>query len=110
MLNLKGTDIFLLSKIAKKINLKDIFPKSKDLTGLPKEQVNLITRDIGINLALTIIENIYLAEEEIILLISKIKNISIENTREMDIEDIFNCIKEIFSNEKILSFFKQSEK
>lgn len=52
-----------------------------------------------------VIDNLYKAEEEIVSLISEIKEISIEEAAK---EDVIPIIKDLLNNEKLKSFLKLS--
>lgn len=52
-----------------------------------------------------VIDNLYKAEEEIVSLISEIKEISVEEAAK---EDVIPIIKDLLNNEKLKSFLKLS--
>jgi len=90
----------MASKIFDKIGLK-INGKDLDFADRSKAQEQL-----GMELMLTVISKIHLAEDEVYTLISDVLGYTKEKVQDMSIEEIVSTLKEIFTNPAIMSFFK----
>lgn len=106
MLSLKGRHIFLISKIVRKMDLKNKLPKTINVTGMTDEEKLLIQEDIGKQFLFMVIENLYLAEQEIIELLAQCSLKTYEEISELSFNELVEMIKELFSSEDFQSFFK----
>lgn len=105
---LKTRDIFKLSKIVKKIGLTNVIKNKKESFKLnenaTKEDRQIQNENFGIEIMLFVVENIYLAENEIIELIAELGNSTIKEVEELSIKEIKDIVKTIFDSEDFESF------
>jgi hypothetical protein len=123
---LKGTDIFAISRIVKKlgINVKEIVKEYSEVQkqsakiskGVPykelsedkQAQVNALSMqmiDLGVNEIFVKLEN---AEEDIIKLMAKATSQTVDQIKDLDMDEFIEIIKGIITNEgfsKSLSMF-----
>lgn len=85
-------ELFLLSKIAKKVGLK------------PKPAENM--RQVGIDVMMQLIENLHLAEDEVVQLFANLKGATPEEVREMDLDVL---LEEFDSVNGFETFFKKAD-
>ena len=98
---LKTTDIFKMSKILKKMNLKREINIKTD-GGQTKTQ-----EQVGVELVISAFESIHLAENEVMEFMSDMAQITKEEL-ENDFEKFFEIIKEFKSIPGLSNFFKQA--
>ncbi|ALY08072.1 hypothetical protein BhaS171_00016 [Bacillus phage vB_BhaS-171] len=92
MRSLKTSDIFKMSKILKKMDLKlDVNDKTTQM-------------EMGVHLIQKLGENLHLAEDEVNAFLSEMVGITPEQFAELPIEDTFEIIK-LFKEQKGLSNF-----
>lgn len=106
---LKTRDIFKLSKIVKKIGLGEVIKNKKDQfkqdqKNISEEQKNIQNENFGIELIMYVVENIYLAENELIELIAELGNCKIEEVEELSIKEIKDIVIKIVKTEDFKSF------
>lgn len=94
--NLKTKDIFKMSKILKKMNLK-----MDDVKGKEQEQV-------GAEMILKIIENIHMAEDEVNIFLADISGMTKEEFEDLDIDKFFEIIKEFKNMPMVGSFLSRA--
>ena len=106
MRKLKGKDIFKMSKILKRIGLKnEIGSIVKSLeTGEDKEELAM---DLGVEFFAMIIENIHMAEKEIFDLLGDISGYTGEEYAERDLDLILDDIEQLKNSEDLMGFFKK---
>ena len=96
MRELKTKDIFKMSKILKKMDLK-----VGDVVGKKQEQV-------GAELILEVFENLHLAEAEVNEFLADMKGITVTEFEELPIDKTMEIIKEFKEMKGLSSFFKQA--
>ena len=106
-------DLFTAMRIVKKVNIK---PQLKefgtiDIKDKKKEEVEKIQKEKGIELFMHIIENLDMAEQDILKLMSDLSGLSAEEIKQLN----FNGIKEFYDKlieanpmEDLKDFFKQA--
>ncbi len=110
-------DVFLLSKIIDKMELKietDALTKSvktdklenkADASKLGKE----VFLSIGVDVITKIISNLHKADKEVVQFIANMTEKNIEAVKKMRIKEIKNFFVELFNHEDFKDFFKQAE-
>jgi hypothetical protein len=104
MLELKGKDLFLLSKIIEKMDIKTKIPLMK--YSEDKEEQEAINKKFGIELVVVLVESIYKAEQDIYKLLSNVTKKDIKQIEEMSFKELKDLVTELFSSEEFTSFFK----
>ena len=92
-------EIFLLSAMADKMQIKIEIPKKKDI---PEDDFKRFQKEYGIKLALDIFSKIHKAKEETTELI---KSIIGKDPKEMNLIELKDAFMEIFQREGIVDFF-----
>ncbi len=106
MRKLKTSDLFTITKIVKKMNLKDeIKSLTKDLTGLSEKEKKIAAQSLQANLIMLLIENISNAEHEIYKLLADLYDKEVSQIADQSPMTTINMIKEIFSEENFGDFF-----
>jgi hypothetical protein len=100
---LKTKDIFLISKIAKKIEIHKLIkiPNIEEMQEIDKENAK---KQIGIDLFLLVFENIYLAEKEVMELISNLTGLNNIEIDALSFKELKEIISSIFKSEELVSF------
>jgi hypothetical protein len=93
---LKTKDIFKMSKILKKMNLKINADAGKT------------QQQVGAELILTVFENLHLAEFEVNDFLSDMAKITVEEFEELPFEKTMEIVKEFKSIAGLSSFLKQA--
>lgn len=93
--NLKTSDIFKMSKILKKMNLK------VDANDKTQQQV-------GAELILSVFENLHMAEIEVNELLADLSGMTANEFSELPIEKTMEIIKEFKNISGLASFFKSA--
>jgi hypothetical protein len=93
--NLKTSDIFSMSKILKKMNLKI---ETDDKT----------QKQLGAELVLTAFENLHLAENEVNEFLASLSGMDVKEFCELPIEKTFEIITEVKKLPGIANFFKSA--
>ena len=96
MRELKMKDIFKMSKILKKMDLKvgDVAEKTQ--------------KQVGAELILEVFENLHLAEAEVNEFLADMKGIAVTEFEELPIDKTMEIIKEFKEMKGLSSFFKQA--
>lgn len=111
MRGLNTSDLFALTRIIKKMNIKsEIKALAKDVTNLSEEEKIKAKDSFNIDLALLFIENIGSAENEIYKLLSGMSGKTVEEVSEQGLGETIKIIENIFEDEEIGSFLKQALK
>lgn len=104
MRELINEDMFLISEIIDKINIKipeaTKFEKGKEIRRSKEE--------IGMELIAQIVSKIYLAKEPVNQLLANVLEKDIADIRKMPIKDTISNIRELFSKEEFINFFKST--
>ena len=96
MRKLKTSDIFKMSKILKKINLKLEDTKDKS------------EKQVGMEFIKNVFENLYLAEQEVSEFLADLKGITLEEFNNLEISKTLEIIDEFKNQEGIAGFFKSA--
>ncbi|MFT8312961.1 MAG: hypothetical protein ABF633_01755 [Clostridium sp.] len=107
MRKLKTADLFSLTRIIKKMNIKnEIKALAKDVTGLSDEDKLKAKDSINIDLILLFVENIGNAEKEIYKLLSDMSDKTVKEIENQSPIKTVEMIQSIFEDEEIESFLK----
>ena len=93
---LKTKDIFKMSKILKKMNLKINADEGKS------------QKQVGAELILSVFENLHLAENDVNEFLSGMANLTVSEFEELPFEKTLEVIKEFKSIAGLSSFLKQA--
>jgi hypothetical protein len=105
MRKLKTSDLFSLSRILKKMNIKeDIKKLAKDITGATPEEKKKAEQGMEIDLAMLFVENIGLAEREIYKFFADLTGEAASNIENMDLDKFIDLVKELFNQDGFASF------
>jgi len=111
MRKLKTSDLFSLSRILKKMNIKDeIKVLAKDITGATSEEKKKAEQDMEIELAMLFVENIGAAEKEIYKFFADLTGKTAADIENMDLNDFMNLVQELFNQEGFESFLSTASK
>jgi hypothetical protein len=105
MRKLKTSDIFALTRIVKKMNIKkEIAEVAKDVSGFTADEKVKAEATMQTSIILIFVENLGSAETEIYKLLADVTGTTAEDIENMDIDLLIPMIKELFSQEGIGSF------
>ena len=111
MRKLKTSDLFSMSRILKKMNIKDeIKGLSKDVTGVTTEEKKKAEQSMEIDLAMLFVENIGSAEKEIYKFFADLAGKTAADIENMDLNDFINLVKELFNQDGFASFLSTASK
>lgn len=111
MRDLITTDLFKMSKILKKMNIKnEIKGLFTDVTGKKEEEKKEIGQDVGIQLAFIVMENMYLAEKEITDFLADMTGKTKDEISKQKPVETIKMFEELFSQEDFKVFFSQAVK
>lgn len=111
MRNLRTSDLFSLSKIIKKMNIKeDIKALVKNITNLNTEERKNVEKAMQIDLVMLFVENISTAEKEVYKLFADISNKSTKEIEEMGISEFIKLVQDLFNQEDIGDFLSMALK
>ncbi|MBU3098386.1 MULTISPECIES: hypothetical protein [Clostridium] len=111
MRTLKTADLFSLSRILKKMNVKkDIKEIAKNVTGLAKEDKAKAEQEMQIDLMMIFIENIGVAEKEIDKLLGDLTGKTAKEIEELGLTELIDLFKELMAQEGVGSFLSQAVK
>jgi len=99
---LKTSDIFKMSKILKKMNLK------KEINIVNEDGETKTQSQVGVELVITAFENIHLAEDEVNEFLAELVGMKKEEFAELEIEKAFKIIEEFKSMPGIKNFLKRA--
>ncbi|AGK97626.1 hypothetical protein [Clostridium pasteurianum] len=106
MRSLLTQDLFPLTRIVKKMNIKnDIKAIAKDLSGLSDEEKLKVKDSLNIDLMMLFIENIGSAEKEIYKLLSNLSGKTEKEIAEQKLIETIDMLKEIFNDDQFDDFF-----
>ena len=109
MRNLKTSDLFILSKIIKKMDIKsDIKALSQDLVGKTDEEKIKAEQGLQIDLLMLFTENIGSAEKEIYNLLADLEGKKPKEIEDMELAGFIVLIKELFEQESLTSLFSMA--
>ena len=98
---LKTSDIFRMSKILKKMNLKDEINRNSN-------DEKKTTNQIGTEIILTAFENLHLAEDEINAFLADLAGMEPKDFAELPVEKTLEIMQEFRKMPGLTSFFKQA--
>lgn len=111
MRNLQTSDLFPLTRIIKKMNIKnDIKTLTKDITSLSDEEKLKAQDALNIDLVLLFIENIGNAEKEIYKFLANLSGKTEKEISEQRIAETISMIEAIFNDDQVGDFFGQALK
>lgn len=111
MRNLKTSDLFTLSRIIKKMNIKeDIKLLAKDITGLSNEEKKKAEQSMQIDLTMLFAENIGSAEAEVYKLFADLTDQTVKDIKDMDLDKFIELIQEIFKQGNLGNFLSTALK
>lgn len=96
--NLQTKDIFIMSKILKKMNLNIRFDDK------------MSAKEIGISFLKEIFENIHLAEDEWNEFLASLAGVSVEEFKELGIETTLDIINQLKEQKSLAAFLKLAGK
>jgi hypothetical protein len=99
---LKTNDIFKMSKILKKMNLKNELKVAEEGKKIKTQE------QIGLELILAVFENLHLAQGEVNEFLSDLVGMSVEEFEQLEIEKVFEIIEEFKAMPGISSFLKRA--
>jgi len=114
MRQIKFKDVFQLSKIIKKINVKKIISDNRndiDMQGKSEEEVKSVLQEKGLEIIIDLLANAGDAEVEIMKLIadfSECKSQEVENWGVKDLKKFIEDFTKINSFEEIKDFFSSA--
>lgn len=109
--NLKTKDLFSLTRIIKKMNMKaEIKELAKDITGKSDEEKKAAEQGLKADLMLMFIENIGNAESEIYKLLGNLSGKQPKEIEDQSLKDTFKMIEELFSEENFGDFLSTALK
>ncbi|UZW12557.1 hypothetical protein OSC52_11895 [Clostridium pasteurianum] len=111
MRKLKTSDLFSLSRILKKMDIKDeIKSLAKDITSLSEEEKIKISQELQVNLSILFIENIGNAESDVYKLFASLTDKTAKEIEDMDLDKFFKLIQELFNQEGFENFLSRALK
>jgi len=111
MRTLKTADLFSLSRILKKMNVKeDIKKVSKNVTGLTEENKAKAEQAMQIDLLMIFVENIGSAEKEINKLLADLTGKTAKEIEDLGLTELISLFKELMSQEGVGSFLSTAVK
>ncbi|AAK78044.1 hypothetical protein BJV85_000100 [Clostridium acetobutylicum] len=110
MRNLKTSDLFSLSRILKKMNIKDELKRlAANITGTPKERKKA-EKELEIDMIMLFIENISNAEQETYKFLADLSGKTPQEISEQAPKETISMIKEVFSKEGFNDFLSLASK
>lgn len=107
MRSLKTSDLFALTRIIKKMDIKsDIKALTKDISSLSDEDKLKAKDALNIDLMLLFVENIGSAEKEIYKFLSDLSGVEAKEIENQSPIKTIDMIKSIFEDEEIGDFLK----
>ncbi len=111
MRKLKTADLFSLSKIIKKMNIKeDIKALTRSITGVPEEEKKKAAQDFQIDFLMLFVENVGNAEKEVYKLLGDLDGRAPKEIEEMEVDKFMQLVKELFGQENLGSFLSTALK
>lgn len=105
MRNLKTSDIFGLSRILKKMNIKeDIKKLARNVTGTTPEEKKKAEQNMEIDLVMLFVENISSAEKEIYKFFADLTGKNAADIENMELSKFIDLVKELFNQDGFENF------
>lgn len=109
--NLKTSDLFILSRILRKMNIKDEIKKLvKDITGTTPERKKKAEHDMEIDLVMLFVENISNAEQEIYKFMGDLSGKKLQEIADQPPAETINMLKELFEQANFTDFLSLASK
>lgn len=103
-------DIFKMSKILKKMNLKEDIKKSVGNKVESKEGLVKKQEELGVELGMLIIENLHMAQTEVNELLADLVGVTAKQFNDLPIQDTIKILSLFQEQEGIVDFFKSAGK
>lgn len=111
MRNLKTSDLFVMSRIIKKMNIKnELKGLVKDVTGKTPEEKKKATQELEVDIAMLFVENIGNVEKEIYKFLADLSNKKAEDIENQPPKDTINMVKELFNQQGFSDFLSTASK
>jgi len=111
MRNLQTKDLFTLSKIVKKMNIKnEVKSLAKDVTGKSKREKEQAENEMKADLFMLFVENISNAEQEIYKLLADLSGKSVTDIQSLEITELIKMLKDLFNQGELKSFLSTALK
>lgn len=111
MRSLKTSDLFSLTRIIKKMNIKaEVRALFKDITGLPEEEKVKAKDQLKIDAVFLFVEHIGDAEKEIYKLLADMSGKPVKEIGDQKLIETIEMIKTIFEDEEIEDFLETALK
>lgn len=111
MRTLKTADLFSLSRILKKMNVKDDIKKvATNVTGLAEEDKKKAEQTMQIELMMIFVENIGSAEKEINKLLGDLTGKTPKEIEDLGLPELIDLFKELMAQEGVGSFLSTAVK
>ena len=112
MRKLLAKDAFKLIKIIKKLDLKTALKEMYSSKKVKDKDSNEdeTNRQLGLDIAFVIIENMDAAENEIFELLASVSDKTVNEIRELELSELIAMIRDIFVENDLASFFKSAVK
>lgn len=111
MRNLKTADLFSLSRIIKKMSIKeDLRNLAQDVTGFTKEEKDKVNKTLQLDLLMLFIENLGSAEQEIYKLLGDLESKKPKEIEAMDLDVFMELMKNLLAQESLGKLFTMALK
>ena len=111
MRNLKTKDLFSLSRIVKKMNIKeDIKELAQNITGLAKEDKEKAEQSMQVDIMLIFVENLGSAEKDVYKLLGDLTDKTAKEIEDMDLTEFMAIITELFKQDGLGKLFQTALK
>ena len=106
MRKLKTSDLFKLSKIVKKMDVKeDVKSLAVDVTGKSDEEKLKINQDLQVDLLFLFMERLGNAEQDIYSFLADLCFVTENEIKDMDLDEFIGLVKELFAQESLGQLF-----
>jgi len=111
MRSLETRDLFSLSRILKKMNIKDeIRGLAKNVSGMAKEDKKKAEQTMQVDIMMLFVENIGSAEKEIYKLLGDLTDKKVTEIENMKMTEFMDLFKELMEQEGVGSFLSTALK
>jgi hypothetical protein len=111
MRNLKTADLFSVSRIIKKMNIKENLRNlTQDVTEFTKEEKEKVNKNLQIDLLMLLVENLGSAEQEIYKLIGDLESKSPKEIEAMELDAFMELMKGLLAQESLGKLFSMALK
>lgn len=106
MRKLKFGDLFTLTRIIKKMNIKEeIKGLITDVTNKTPEEKEKIQQNLQVELTMLFVEHLADAQQEIYKLFADVSEKSIGEVENMELKDVMEIVNSIFNDDQFGDFF-----